>query len=87
MYANEGVFRNALVPGSVRHGGDLWRISREGPTQIDNLSALVRHLVLLHSDGSLDDQAFSGLLKYAAALFVEAEAGKCLNQVLNEIAS
>ena len=85
MFASEIAVPDMSAPGIARYGGDLQGLSRGGRMPMEKFSGLVGHLVRLRSDGALDDREFSDFVRYAAALFVEAEAVKCIDQVLDDI--
>ena len=84
MFISGRTFPEALLSGHIQHSSGLRGIPHHGHTRVDQFSSLVRYLVLLRNNGTLDDQAFSHLVRHAAALFVEAEVENCVNQVLNE---
>lgn len=72
------------LPAQPTRNGGLWQSLREGNTRFEEFSGFVGYLAGLRNEGALDDQTFSGLMKYAAALFVESEASICIYQVLDQ---
>ena len=56
-----------------------------GPTTHDHVEAfhsLTKYLVRLRRDGDIDNDTFEGLVRQAAAIFVEAEVSECIDRVL-----
>ena len=71
----------ALLPNHAGRGG-LERHPHRVPARIEEFNSIVNHLSALRTEESIDDAAFADLVKYAAALYVEAEITDRVNEVL-----
>jgi hypothetical protein len=58
------------------------RRSRNAHPHVEGFSALVKYLVKLRRDGTLNDEHFSELVKIASAAFIEAEISDRVESVL-----
>ncbi len=56
-------------------------------THIDSFNSLVKYLVALRRDDTIDDEVFGALVKRAASMFVEAEITGRIDNILDRKAS
>lgn len=54
----------------------------ESHTHIEGFCNLVKYIVRLRRDGTIEDEVFEDLVKRASALFIESEISEKINHVL-----
>ena len=84
MLSGEMALSRALFPGHAPYAGGLGWYPDVARGRTDGFSGYVNHLLLLRSRGVIDEQVFAGLVRQAAALFIEAEVTDCVNRVMSK---
>ena len=83
MLLDEMALLRASLSGGAAYAGGLGWYPDAGRGRADGFSGYINHLVLLRSRGAIDEQVFAGLIRQAAALFIEAEVADCVNRVVS----